>query len=112
MNKVRKGVTQAQFNKEYSGLLGIEFLIISVTIGYYYSSWWAFLGTFIFLYILLTTFLSIIIILILSVIWAIIPAYFAYGFWGRDAGAVIGIIAFISSYAAHKASLDYFNDLG
>jgi len=111
MNKVRRGIIQAKFNDEYSGLLGFEFLAISIAVGYYYSSWWLFLTVFISLYILLFSFVSIIIILVLSAVWAGIPAFFAYGFWGKDAAIVIGIIGFIFSYTAHRASLDYLKDL-
>lgn len=109
---VRRGITQAQFNKDASNLLFIEIFAISIVGGFYYKSWWVFGGIlFIMLAMLGIRFLAIILLVALSLFWGGVGWYIGSYFWETSAAVVVGIIALLSSGGMHMSALEWVEDL-
>lgn len=109
--EVRKGITQANFNKENAGLLSIEIFLLSILIGFAARSWWAFLAAITFLVVILQTPLGMLFIIILSIGWGLLVGVFSYVGWGLSASIVTGLFAFMVSMGSHLGGLGYYRDL-
>lgn len=109
---VRRGITQAHVNEQYSGLLLKEIFIIAIIIGVLTKSWWAGGGTFaLFMVGLHFSIIAIPLIFILSLIWGGIGYSVGTLFESPGASWVIGIFAFLGGLGAHLASLEWMRDL-
>ena len=110
--QVRKGVTNAHFNEENSGVLSVEISIIAIIIGICMQSWWWFGGSLVGLFILLAIpYLGAVLCVVLSLAWGVIG--YAIGDWliSNAAGWVIGILAVISGLAVHFSGRQWMKDL-
>ena len=113
-DSVRKGMTNAVFNKEMSGVLGTEITIVAVAIGIYTESWWWFGGVFLGLIVLavLPT-LGTILCYVFGIAWGVLAYWLVnYIFEDTSAAWVIGIIIGIAGIGANLAGKQYYNDIG
>lgn len=112
-NSVRKGVTNASFNEEQSGILMGEVLIISICLGLYTQSWWIFgialIGLLVSLYI---PYIAIPLIIALSLGWGVIGYGIGSLFSSTGASVVLGIIGVLSGLGCHFAALEWVKDIG
>ena len=112
-NEVRKGMTNAKFNEEQSGILFGEIFIISSGLGLYTQSWWIFGTTFIGLIIaLFIPAIAIPLMIILSIGWGIIGFGIGAIFGSTGASVVLGIIGLLAGLGVHFAALQWANDVG
>jgi hypothetical protein len=130
VGSVRKGVTQAKFNKDASNIIYGEIIILSGVVGYYYSDWYIFGGMLIGLMIcMLIPVINVLLGLCLSVLWALIGAAIAcffqdiniqhpidiFEFLGRlfstPASQIIGGILFLSGLGLHLGTIEWAKDV-
>ncbi|WP_217511854.1 hypothetical protein [Vibrio metschnikovii] len=112
-NEVRKGVTNAKFNEEQSGILFGEMTIISIVIGLYAQSWWIFGITLAGLIIaLFIPIIAIPLMVVLSIGWGIIGYGIGALFGSTGASVVIGIIGFVAGIGVHFSALQWAKDIG
>ena len=111
---VRKGTTNADFNKQMSDLFVGEVVILSIAIGMFMQSWWWGGGVFLGLFILTEIpAVNKLICVIFGLAWGVV------GYWlgsvvigDSSAGWVMGVIAALAGIGANMAGSQYLNDLG
>lgn len=110
---VRKGITNANFNQEQSGILFGEIFLIAGGLGLYTESWWVFGGLFIGLIIgLFIPFVAIPLMILLSLCWGAIGFGIGTLFGSTAAAAVLGIIGLLAGAGVHMAALEWTKDIG
>jgi hypothetical protein len=112
-NDVRKGIVNARFNKENSGILALEIVVIAIVAGLVMQSWWWAGGIFFGLFIaLLIKPLACFLMILLSLCWG--GAGFTLGYLIGSTGAmvVLSLLGFCVGLGAHFSALQYFQDLG
>lgn len=110
---VRRGVTNAKFNDDFSGILGGEVAAIALAIGIAMKSWWWGGGTFLVLFILsFIPTIATIMCYIFGIAWGVIGYLLGGWLFGNDAAWVIGIFAAICGIGANLASKQYLDDIG
>ncbi len=109
---VRKGNTQAQWNREYIDSLPTDFMIAAIGLALYFQSWWVFFITFSLL-AALTAFKwsGLILVTVFSFPWALFFGGIAYWLFGLNAAMVIGLAVYIGCWGSRRSSLQYFRDL-
>lgn len=108
---VRKGVSQANFNEQYVGIVYFEIFVISAFVGWYKSSWYYFGGTLIcLLTILITPYINLLLAFVLATSWGAI-GYFVGKLMSQDAAYVIGGILFLSGLGTHLAAIEWTKDV-
>ena len=111
-DSVRRGMTNAKFNEEMSGVFAFEVFIVAVVIGVASGSWLWFGGTLLGL-IILSSIPSIgtVICYVFGVAWGFVGYYIGNLFFGESAGWVIGAIAGLCGIGANLSGRKYFEDL-
>lgn len=111
MRDVRRGYTQAKFNKSASNWLFFEVFAISIAAGLYYQSWWVFGGILFAMLIMLNVrVLAIVLLGILSLLWGGVGWYIGSYFWETSAAVVLGVIL-LSTGGMHMSALEWVEDL-
>ena len=111
-NEVRKGVTNAKFNEDNSGILFLEVLIVSAVIGFVLTSWIYFgLSIFVMMFCLLFRPLAVLLSLVISIGWGII-GYLIGTLFSHDASIVLGIIGLLSGLGMHMSAIQWTRDIG
>jgi len=111
--RVRRGVTQAQFNRQSKDLLPAEVAIISIALGIIFWSWSVFgVAFFGLLLIIAIKPLAMVFVTVMSILWAVVIALVAFLIGGAPAAIVLGLMGFCYSFGAHLCSLEYYQDLG
>ena len=110
-NEVRAGSTKAKFNEQNSSVLIFEIIIISISVGLYYSSWIyfgvVFFGLLVFSVIKpLATILSI----VLSALWGLI-GYVIGSHFSHHAAIVLAVIGFLAGIGAHLSAMQWVSDI-
>ena len=112
MKDVRRGNTQAKFNKDASNWLFIAIFIISIALGFYYQSRWVFGGVFFAMITMLNIrVLAIVLLGALSLLWSGIGWYIGSHFWETGAAVVLGLILLLSTAGIHMSELEWVEDL-
>lgn len=113
LKDVRRGNTQAQFNKSASNWLFLEIFTIAVIIGWYDQSWYAFGGSLLVMIIMLNVrVLAIALLVILSILWGYIGWYVGSFFnWGTESSVVLAVFGLLSTGGLHMAALEWVEDL-
>lgn len=112
MKDVRRGYTQAKFNKEASSWLFLEVFTIAIAMGLYYQSWWGFGGILFAMLIMLNVrALAIVLLGLLSLLWGGVGWYIGSYFWDTSAATVLGIILLLSTGGIHMSALEWVEDL-
>lgn len=112
MKDVRRGYTQAKFNKEASSWLFLEVFTIAIAMGLYYQSWWGFGGILFAMLIMLNVrVLAIVLLGLLSLLWGGVGWYISSCFWDTSAATVLGIILLLSTGGIHMSALEWVEDL-
>lgn len=110
---VRKGMTNAKFNEEHSGILIAEIFIIAIAAGFMKQSWWVGGGTFAALMIgLQFKVIAVPLLFLLSLVWGAIGYGIGTLFESPGASWVIGIFAFLCGVGVHMAGLQWMKDIG
>lgn len=110
---VRKGMTNAKFNEEQSGILIAEIFIIAIVVGLINKSWWIGGGTLAALIIALQIkVIAIPLMIVFSLVWGGIGYGIGTLFESSGASWVIGIIAFLCGLGTHMAGLQWVKDVG
>ncbi|WP_447868307.1 hypothetical protein [Rahnella aceris] len=110
--EVRSAITQSKFNEENSGVLLAEIFIISAVCGFVGSSWWAFGGSLILLFIILSVkVLSQIFMVVLSLGWGLVGYGIGSVFGSVGAMVVLSVIGFICGLGLHLSGLQWLKDL-
>ena len=112
-NDVRKGIVNARFNEENSGILALELVVISIVAGLVLQSWWWAGGMLFGLFIALQIKpLAWFLMIFLSLCWG--GAGFALGCLIGSTGAmvVLSLVGLFLGLGAHFSALRYFQDLG
>lgn len=111
IGNIRKGITQAHFNEQTSGVIMIEIFIISGLLAWHFKSWFVFGGVLLGLvgafYIPV---INIILACILSAGWGYI-GYSLGHFISQNAAWVIGALALLAGIGAHLAVIEWARDL-
>lgn len=108
---VRKGISQANFNQQFIGIVYFEIFAISTIVGWYQSSWYYFGGVLI----------GLIILLMIPYVNLLLALSFAAGWGGtgyilgklisQDASYVIGGILLLSGLGVHMAAIEWTRDV-
>ena len=112
-NDVRKGIVNARFNEENSGILALEIVIISIVSGLVMQSWWWAGGMLFGLFIaLLIKPLAYILMISLSLCWGAAGFLLGYLIGSTGAMVVLSLMGLFSGLGAHFSALQYYQDLG
>ncbi len=110
---VRKGVTNANFNEEMSGFLMGEIFLLAVMMGLYFHSWIVFGLVFLgLLVVLFVKTLAMILIVGFSIVWGVLGWALGSLFDSTGASITIAVIAFLASFGANLAALEWARDIG
>lgn len=110
--EVRKGVTQANYNEDLSGMFFTQIALIAIGIGLYKESWWWFLSSFFgLLFLIFLPYIGKVVCVILSLGWGLIGYVLGASFFTENAGYVIGIFAFLAGLAVNFSGREYTDDL-
>lgn len=112
MKNVREGVTKAKFNKENSKVLFGEIFLISVGVGFYYKSWWAFGGT--LLGLIIASFIkpiAILLMILLALGWGLVGYFIGAFFNSLPASVVLGIVGLLAGGGLHMSAMQYVRDI-
>ena len=108
---VRKGVSQANFNQQFIGLVYFEIFAIAALVGWYQTSWYYFGGALIGLLILLMIpYVNLLLALAFALGWGG-AGYLVGKFISQDASYVIGVILFLSGLGVHMAAIEWTKDV-
>lgn len=110
-NDIRSGSTKARFNEQNSSVLVLEIVLISVAVGFYYSSWLYF-GVIFFGFILCSVIrpLAIILAVALSALWGLIG--YAIGLhYSHTASIVLAAIGLLAGLGAHMSAMQWVSDV-
>jgi len=128
-NYTRSDYTQAQFNIATWRILLIEIIFISSFAGIFFSEWYIFGATFLFLTLItISKFLSIVLNIILSSIWGLFAAVnttivqginFFTGdliqsleiIFSTPPSQILGILFFLIGYILHASSIESIRDV-
>ena len=109
---VRKGIVNAQFNEENSGILSGEIVIIAIIVGVVQQSWWWFGGSLVGLLLLLAIpYVGSLLCIILSLAWGVIGYVIGINFISDNAAWVMGILATLAGLGIHFSGREWFKDL-
>jgi hypothetical protein len=108
---VRRGVSQANFNEQFIGLVYFEIFAIAALVGWYQTSWYYFGGALIGLVILLMIpFVNLLLAVAFAVGWGFL-GYSIGKLISQDASYVIGGILFLSGLGVHMAAIEWTKDV-
>ncbi len=112
-NEVRRGVTQANFNQQYGGILLFEIFVVAIFAGSYFSSWVVgggiFLGGFVLVAVDHRFAMALGVALGLS--WGITGWFIGTMFDDKAASFVLAIIFVLMGVGANNASANWLRDL-
>jgi hypothetical protein len=108
---VRKGISQANFNQQFIGIVYFEIFAVAVLIGWYKTSWYYFGGTLIgLLIILMIPYVNLLLALAFALGWGGV-GYLIGILFSQDAAYVIGGILLLSGLGAHLAAIEWTKDI-
>ncbi len=109
---VRRGATNAAFNKGSASIITGELLILSIAAGAYFKSWYVFGGCVLgFSVAMVIPYLNVLLAITLSLIWCAIG--FGIGkLFSEHASYVLGGIGLLAGLGAHISAFQWFSDLG
>ena len=112
-NDVRKGIVNARFNEENSGVLALEIVMISIVSGLVMQSWWWAGGMFFGLFIaLLIKPLAYFLMILLSLFWGGVGFILGCLIGSTGAMVVLSLLGLVVGLGTHFSALQYFQDLG
>jgi hypothetical protein len=111
-SSVRKGLTQAKFNDENSGIMMAEMTLIAIAAGLVTSSWWWFGGVFLgFIVAVNIRPLANVLAFVLSLGWGILGYGIGMFFDSQAASVVLGVLGFLCGLGLHLSALQWFRDV-
>jgi hypothetical protein len=114
MNKdVRKGVTQAKFNEQASGIFFSQVFVSAVAIGLWASSWIVFGVAFVGLIFAATKpQTQKILVLVFGISWGVLAWFLAGIFFGLAAQVVLGILFAMAGLGINLSAIEWVKDMG
>lgn len=110
---MRSAISQAEYNRKFSGLVALEVLAISGCVAVRFQSWVVFFLIFVLLALLLRSpLIGGVFNLFFSGFWTWIAFSFARGIeLGATTSMVIAVFVFLFSFGAHSGSLEWHRDV-
>ncbi|MEW9570163.1 zinc-ribbon domain-containing protein [Rhodanobacter sp. Si-c] len=109
---VRKGMTQAKFNEENSGIMVGEIMLISIATGMATTSWWWFGGLFLGLVVAMNIKpLAKLLAFVLSLGWGLVGYGIGVIFHSQPASIVLGLLGFMCGLGLHLSAIQWFRDI-
>lgn len=108
-NSIKKAYQEAKQNEEFKNALPVQFLIISIVLGFIYKSWWVGIGTFFGLsFLIALPYVGNIVCVLLSFLYASIGYGIGTELFGNNMGWVIAFIIGFISLGINTSSKDWF----
>jgi len=108
---MRGAIEEANWNEENSAALPVQAGIIAIIMGFVCKSWWAGLGTFFGMIILiLLPRIGVAVCVILSILYGYVGYVIGAYFFSTSAGWVIAIVVGLSTLAMNLSSRKWFKD--
>ncbi len=108
----RAGFTQAKFNEDAIGIVGLEIVALAIAVGIGKSSWWwgggIFLGGMVIINIPV---LNILFSLVMTAAWGLVGYVIGEAIGHEGANWVIGTLAGLVSLGAHLGAIEYAEDI-
>jgi hypothetical protein len=110
--RVRKGITQASWNRQHANWFAAHFLFLASLLGYLSQSWWGFLAAVIGITLLLQFSVGrVVILLLMTFPWVVAAAIIGYLVGSASAACVFALIGGGIAHMMLSTGWQYYDDL-